>query len=159
MTIQFTNKCSTFVPLFLIYFFRIMYLETKPDYDKCVERVLAWFDGEIIDRAPVRFHRHNAEYDAVIGSSGHATLRQRWMDAEFQAKTFLNSVADDYPIMQHVPYIKHMQSKGASVIVDLDLSDLDKFMQEVAPNGIFLWINASNQEQEETALKKLLKWK
>ena len=24
-----------------------MYLETKPDYDQCVERVQAWFDGEI----------------------------------------------------------------------------------------------------------------
>ena len=355
-----------------------MYLETKPDYDKCVERVLAWFDAEIIDRAPVRFHRHNAEYDTVIGNSGHATLRDRWMDAEFQAKSFLESVkgktflaetfpvywpnlgpnffaavhgaemefgevttwcepiinnhydiekirfsrenpyyksmqeltraaldvckgqflvgytsvmpgidcavawrgtenfcmdlildepmvtklielayehflevydefdamlkaegqpsvtwmncpvpngrlhipscdfsfmispelfnkfalpvlkeeiktmthnifhvdgkgvanhtdailsaginalqwvqgvADDYPIMQHIPYIKDLQSKGASVIVDLDLSDLDKFMQVVDPKGIFLWIGTSNREEEEATLKKLLKWK
>ena len=355
-----------------------MYLETKPDYDKCVERVLAWFDGEIIDRAPVRFHRHNAEYDNVIGNSGHATLRDRWMDAEFQARSFLDSVkgkiflgetfpvywpnlgpnfyaavhgaelefgevtswcepivndhsdlekirfskdnlyyksmheltraalemckeqfivgytsltpgmdcaaawrgaenlcmdlildepmvmrllqlanehllevyddfdrllkangqpsvtwmnlpvpngrmtvlqndfsfmispelfdkfalpalqkemetmthnvfhvdgkgvanhtdtilgagikaiqwvqgvADDFPVMQHVPYIKYLQSKGASVIVDLDLSDLDAFMQEVSPKGIFLWIGTSNREEEETILKRLLKWK
>ena len=38
-----------------------MYLETKPDYEKCVAHVQAWFDTEIIDRAPVRFHRYNAE--------------------------------------------------------------------------------------------------
>ena len=355
-----------------------MNLETKPDYDKCVERVLAWFESDIIDRAPVRFHRHNAEYDNVMGNSGHASLRDRWMDAEFQALSFLNSVkgkifrgetfpvympnlgpnfyaavhgaelvfaettswcepiineysdlekirfskdnpyyksmrqlthaalevckgqflvgftdihhgmdcvaawrgsenlcfdmmldelmvtqmmqianehfldvydefdtllkahnqpsvtwmnlpvpngrmhipsndfsfmispemfekfalqslkdeiktmthnvfhvdgkgvanhtdailstgvkaiqwvqgmADDYPVMQHVPYIKYLQSKGASVIVDLDLSDLDKFMLEVKPKGIFLWIATSNREEEDTILKKLLKWK
>ena len=355
-----------------------MYLETKPDYDQCVERVLAWFDGEMTDRAPVRFHRHNAEYDSVICNSGHASLRDRWMDAEFQASCFLNSVkgktflgetfpvympnlgpnffaavhgaelkfgevtswcepvvndhsdlekirfskdnpyyksmrdlmqaalavcegqflvgytsltpgmdcaaawrgaenlcmdmmldeemvtkllqlanehflevyndfdsllkthgqpsvtwmnlpvpngrmnvlqndfsfmispelfqqyaltslqnemktmthnvfhvdgkgvanhtdailgagvkaiqwvqgvADDYPVMQHIPYIKYLQSKGASVIVDLDLTDLDRFMQEVDPTGIFLWIGVSSHEQEEAILKKLLKWK
>ena len=355
-----------------------MYLETKPDYDKCIERVQAWFDAEIIDRAPVRFHRHNAEYENVTGNSGHGSLRDRWMDAEFQASTFLNSVkgktfpgetfpvympnlgpnfyaaihgaelefgettswcepfvndcsdlekirfskdnpyyrcmhklthvalemcegqflvgytdihhgmdcaaawrgienlcmdmildeqmvtrlmqlasehflevydefdallkargqpsvtwmnlpvpngrmhipsndfsfmispemfekyalqtlqdeiktmthnvfhidgkgvanhtgailsagikaiqwvqgvADDYPVMQHIPYIKYLQSKGASVIVDLDLSDLEAFMREVDSKGIFLWIATSNREQEETILKKLLKWK
>jgi len=355
-----------------------MYLETKPDYDKCVERVLAWFEGAIIDRAPVRFHRHNAEYDVVTGDSGHATLRDRWMDAEFQAFNFLDSVkgktflgetfpvywpnlgpnffaavhgaelefgevtswcepivndhndiekiqfskdnpyyksmheltkaaldicegqflvgytsltpgmdcaaawrgtqnfcmdlildeqmvtrllqlanehflevfddfdallkahgqpsvtwmnlpvpngrmnvlqndfsfmispemfnkyalpalqnemktmthkvfhvdgkgvanhtdailgagikviqwvqgvADDFPVMQHVPYIKYLQSKGASVIVDLDLTDLEAFMQEVSPKGIFLWIGTSNSEEEEAILKRLMKWK
>jgi len=355
-----------------------MYLETKPDYDECVERVLAWFEGNIIDRAPVRFHRHNAEYDNIIGNSGHATLRDRWMDAEFQSTSFLDSVkgktflgetfpvywpnlgpnffaavhgaelefgditswcepivndysdlekikfsrnnpyyksmheltraalevcegqflvgytsltpgmdcaaawrgtenfcmdlildeqmvttlvqlanehfhevyddfdrllkahgqpsvtwmnlpvpdgrmnvlqndfsfmiapemfnkyalpalqkemktmthkvfhvdgkgvanhtdtilsagikaiqwvqgvADDFPVMQHIPYIKYLQSKGASVIVDLDLSDLETFMQEVDPKGIFLWIGTSNREQEKTVLEKLLKWK
>jgi len=355
-----------------------MYLETKPDYDKCVERVQAWFDGEIIDRTPVRFHRHNAEYDHIIGNSGHASLRDRWMDAEFQALSFLNSVkgkillgetfpvympnlgpnffaavhgaelefgevtswceaivndfsdiekirfskgnpyyksmhdltrtalevcegqflvgytdihhgmdcaaawrgtenlcmdmildeqmvtqllqlasehflevydefdvllkahgqpsvtwmnfpvpngrlhipsndfsfmispemfnkyalktlqdeiitmthnifhvdgkgvanhtdailsagikaiqwvqgmADDYPVMQHIPYIKYLQSKGASVIVDLGLTDLETFMQEVNPKGIFLWIATSSREEEESVLKKLMKWK
>jgi hypothetical protein len=355
-----------------------MYLETKPDYDQCVERVLAWFDAEIIDRAPVRFHRHNAEYDNIIGNSGHASLRERWMDGEFQALSFLNSVkgktfigetfpvympnlgpnffaavhgaelvfgevtswcepivndhadiekirfskvnpyyksmheltqvalevckgqflvgytdihhgmdcaaawrgsenlcmdmlldeqlviqllqlasehflevydefdallkahgqpsvtwinlpvpngrmhvpindfafmispelfnkfalktlknemktmthnvfhidgkgvanhtdailsagisaiqwvqgmADDYPVMQHIPYIKYLQSKGASVIVDLDLSDLEAFMKEVSPKGIFLWIATSNRDQEIQVLNKLLKWK
>jgi len=355
-----------------------MYLETKPDYDKCVERVQAWFNGEIIDRAPIRFHRHNAEYDSVISNSGHASLRDRWMDAEFQALSFLNSVkgktflgetfpvympnlgpnffaavhgaklefgeitswcepmvndhsdlekicfskdnpyyksmheltqaaldvcdgqflvgytdlhpgmdcaaawrgtenlcmdmmldedmvtnlmklasehfleiydefhnllkangqpsvtwmnlpvpngrmhipsndfsfmispemfnkyalqtleneiktmthnvfhvdgkgvanhtdailstgikciqwvqgmADDYPVMQHIPYIKYLQSKGASVIVDLALDDLEAFMQQINPKGIFLWIATSGNEQEEKILKRLLKWK
>ncbi len=356
-----------------------MNLETKPDYDACVKRVEAWFAGEIIDRAPIRFHRHNAEYDHAMTSSGHATLRDRWMDAEFQAKSFLQSVrgqrfhaetfpvympnlgpnfyaavhgaelefgettswcepivhteedlskikfskehpyyknmheltraalevcsgqflvgytdlhpamdcaaawrgseqlcmdmmlqpelvdrlmelanehflevyddfdtllkahgqpsvtwmnmpvpdgrlhipssdfsfmispgqfdrfilpalreevktmthnvyhvdglgvanhidsilsvpgitaiqwvqgmGTDYPIMQHLPLIKHMQAKGASVIVDLSQGELDEFMREVDPRGIFLWIATDNEQQEEAILKKLLRWK
>ena len=355
-----------------------MSLETKPDYDKCVERVLAWFDAEIIDRAPIRFHRHNAEYESVISNSGHASLQDRWMDAEFNALSFLDSVkgktflgetfpvyvpnlgpnffaaihgaelvfgevtswcepivndctdlekicfskdnkyyksmnelilaaldigkgqflvghppivpgmdcaaawrgtenlcmdiildeqmitsllhlayknfhtvynafdtllkinkqpsvtwmnlpvpegrmcvlqndfsfmispelfnkyalpslqdeiktmthnvfhidgkgvanhtdtilnagikaiqwvqgvGDDYPVMQHIPYIKYLQAQGASVIVDLDLVDLDTFMNEVTPKGIFLWVGTSNSDQEEATLKKLLRWK
>jgi len=355
-----------------------MYLETKPDYDQCVERVQAWFDAEIIDRAPIRFHRHNSEYENSIGSSVHVSLRERWMDAEFQALNYLNSVkgktflgetfpvympnlgpnfyaavhgaelefgettswcepfvknwsdiekisfskdnpyyksmheltraalevckgqflvgytdihhgmdcaaawrgtenlcmdmlvdeqmvtrlmqlasehfievydefdtllkahgqpsvtwinlpvpngrmhipsndfafmispemfnkyalqtlkdemktmthnvfhvdgrgvanhtdailcagikaiqwvqgmADDFPVIQHVPYIKYLQSKGVSVIVELDLSDLEKFMQEVPPKGIFLWCATSDHKQEELVLKKLMKWK
>lgn len=355
-----------------------MYLETKPDYDKCVERVLAWFRGEVIDRAPVRFHRHNAEYENSINNSGHASLRERWMDAEFQAVSFLNSVknsrflaetfpvympnlgpnwfaalhgaelefgentswceqivreeedlgkikfsrespyykcmldltyaaldickgqflvgytdlhpamdcaaawrgteelcmdmimnpdlvfklqdlamehflevydefdailkehgqpsvtwmnmpvpdarlhipsndfsfmispeqfdefslpylreeiktmthniyhidglgvanhtdsiigtgikaiqwvqgmGDDYPIMQHMPYIKYLRSLGASVIVDLSLSDLEAFMKEIGPEGIFLWVGTENEQQELDVINKLLKWK
>lgn len=356
-----------------------MNLETKPDYDSCVARIQAWFYGEILDRVPIRFHRHNAEYDSVIANSGHASLRDRWMDAEFQAKSFLDSIrgkrfnaetfpvympnlgpnfyaavhgaemefgettswcepiveneddlakiqfsrdnkyyksmyeltyaaldvcdgqflvgytdlhpgmdcaaawrgteslcmdmvlnqsmveklmalstkhfldvydefytilkdhgqpsvtwmnipvpdgrmhipsndfsfmispdmfkqfalptlreevrtmthnvfhvdgkgvanhiddilsvdgvntiqwvqgmGDDYPVMQHLPFIKYVQSKGASIIVDLDLSDLEKFMGEVSPKGIFLWIATEDEDQEHEIIKKLLKWK
>ena len=67
-------------------------LENKPDFDACCQRIEAWFHQEIIDRAPIRFHRHNAEYDLVMSSSQHASLKDRWMDAEFQAQSFLNSV-------------------------------------------------------------------
>ena len=79
-------------------------LETKPDFDVCQKRIEAWFHQEITDRAPIRFHRHNAEYESVIGSSGHATLKDRWMDAEFQARSFLNSIkgqrfnAETFPV-------------------------------------------------------------
>ena len=354
-------------------------LENKPDYDECVARLQAWFEGRVIDRAPIRFHRHNAEYDNVMNNSGHATLEERWMDAEFQAETFLNSVrgrrfnaetfpvympnlgpnwyaavhgaklefgemtswvepiindeadlgkikfsrdnpyykkmreltnaalavckgqflvgytdfhpamdcaaawrgpenlcldlmlnpemarklmrlatehfqeiydewdailkkagqpsvtwinipvpngrmhvpssdfsfmiapaqhdefalphlraevgtmthnvyhidgrgvarhtdsilgvdgikaiqwvqgvGDDYPILQHLPYIKYLQSKGASIIIDLDKNDLDALMREIRPGGVLLWIATDDEEQEEAILGKLLKWK
>jgi len=78
-------------------------LSTKPDYLDCVERVEAWFQGEILDRVPIRFHRHNAEYDSSHASP-HATLRDRWFDAEYQADDFLSSIkgmrfnAETFPI-------------------------------------------------------------
>jgi len=79
-------------------------LSTKPDFDVCCQRIEAWFHQEIIDRAPIRFHRHNAEYELVSASSTHATLKDRWMDAEFQAQRFLDSVrgkrfhAETFPV-------------------------------------------------------------
>jgi hypothetical protein len=69
-----------------------MELITKPDYEQCVERIEAWFQGEILDRVPIRFHRHNAEYD-VSHASQHANQRERWFDAEYQADEFLKSIA------------------------------------------------------------------
>ena len=355
------------------------FLTNKEDCNQCFERIEAWFHQDIIDRAPIRFHRHNTEYETVLSDSKHASLKERWMDAEFQAESFLNSVrkqrflgetfpvympnlgpnffaavhgaelefgettswckpivndesdiekikfsrenpyykkmheltraaldickgeffvgytdihpgmdcaaawrgseklcldmmlnpnlvkklmllaeehflevydefdtllkacdqpsvtwintpipdgrlhvpcndfsfmispeqfdefamsmlrneiktmthnifhvdgigvanhidsilsvnninciqwvqgmGDDFPIMQHLPFIKYVQSKGVSIIVDLNLSDLDRFMQEVRPRGIFLWIATQSVEQEREILRKLLKWK
>lgn len=356
-----------------------IYLETKPDYEICLQRIEAWFNQEIIDRVPIRFHRHNAEYDKVLTESKHKNLYERWMDAEFQVKSFADSInnfrfngetfpvympnlgpniyaashgvdmefgettswceqiidkiedlnklkfskenkyykqilkmtelalemsdhkfwigytdlhpgmdcaaawrgsenlcfdmvmntdmvkallakstehflefyddydtllkahnqpsvtwmnipietgrmhipsndfsfmispemfdefalpilqeevktmthnvfhvdgkgvanhidsimsvpgikaiqwvqgmADDYPIMQHIPFIQHVQSKGKSIIVDLDKSDLDKFMDIISPEGVFLWIATESEDEEKDILKKLLKWK
>lgn len=356
-----------------------VHLENKPDLGQCLDRIEAWFNHDIIDRAPIRFHRHNAEYDTMLNNSGHATLKDRWMDAEFQIESYIKSLegirfnaetfpvympnlgpnifaaahgaelefgevtswcepiidrvedlkkiqfskqnhyyqqihkmtklalemakdrywvgytdlhpgmdcaaawrgtqnmcfdlimdpdlvkellklstlhflnvydefdtilknhnqpsvtwmnipvpngrmhipsndfsfmispemfdefalpilqdevktmthnvfhvdgkgvanhidsilsvpevrtiqwvqglGDDYPIMQHIPFIKHVQSKNKSIIVDLDKQDLDEFMRTVSPEGIFLWIATENEEQEKQIINKVLKWK
>jgi len=80
-----------------------MELITKPDYDQCVERIEAWFQGEILDRAPIRFHRHNAEYEVSHGSN-HSSIKERWFDSEYQVDDFLLSIkglrfnAETFPI-------------------------------------------------------------
>jgi hypothetical protein len=80
-----------------------MELITKPDYEICRQRVEAWFQGEMIDRAPLRFHRHNAEYDAAV-KSNHATQREKWFDTEYQVDSFIDSIkgmrfnAETFPI-------------------------------------------------------------
>jgi len=79
------------------------FLETKTDYHRCIERIEAWFQGEITDRVPIRFHRHNAEYD-ILHKSNHQTIAERWFDAEFQADEFLRSIkgmrfnAETFPV-------------------------------------------------------------
>ena len=35
-------------------------LETMPGFEKAMQRVYAWYEGAIVDRAPIRFMAHNA---------------------------------------------------------------------------------------------------
>lgn len=80
-----------------------MELTTKKDYNQCLERIEAWFQGEIVDRVPIRFHRHNAEYD-VTSQSSHVSLKDKWLDAEFQVDDFIGSLkntrfnAETFPV-------------------------------------------------------------
>lgn len=68
----------------------------KPDFAECAERIEAFFRGELLDRVPIRFHRHNAEYDDASQASSdkiHKTNKDRWFDAEYQADAFMDSVS------------------------------------------------------------------
>jgi hypothetical protein len=62
----------------------------KPDIERCMDRILAWFDQQIIDRPPVRFYRHNAEYEGGTGldRSRWPTLKERWFDVDYQLDSF-----------------------------------------------------------------------
>ena len=40
-------------------------LESKPDFEMSMKRINAWYEGEMVDRVPVRFSSHNAEYDII----------------------------------------------------------------------------------------------
>jgi hypothetical protein len=81
-------------------------LTTKPDFAKAMRRVEAWFHREIIDRAPVRFTRHNAQYECTseLDTSRWPTLRDRWFDTDYQIESFLASIegrvfrAETFPV-------------------------------------------------------------
>lgn len=65
----------------------------KPDFDECLARIYAWYEQKIIDRPPVRFHHHNVEYERHRTVDGPwTTAEERWLDAEFQVKTFVDSL-------------------------------------------------------------------
>ena len=65
----------------------------KPDFDECIARAYAWYEQRIVDRPPVRFHHHNVEYERQRTVAGPwKSARQRWMDVEFQVKTFVDSL-------------------------------------------------------------------
>ena len=65
----------------------------KSDFDECFARVNAWYEQKIVDRPPVRFHHHNIEYERHRTVAGPwATAEDRWLDVEFQLKTFVESL-------------------------------------------------------------------
>ena len=67
-------------------------IRNKPDFVECMKRIYAWYDHQVLDRAPVRFSAHNADY-AVEGETGRwANLKQRWYDVEYQVEKFKRSV-------------------------------------------------------------------
>ena len=70
-------------------------VKTKPDFEGAMRRVDAWFDGVVLDRVPVRFSKHNAQYevDSQLDMARWPTLHNRWMDAEYQVEAALKRIA------------------------------------------------------------------
>lgn len=86
----------------------------------------------------------------------------RHLDAIFSvpqvhAIQWVQGVGDDLPILQWVPLIKRIQQR-LPVIVDLNKRELDAFMEQVRPEGIFLWIATESEEEELMLLEKVSHW-
>ena len=81
---DFTNSSPTFD----------LALESKPDFGAAMQRIYAWYEHEIIDRPPVRFTRHNAEYETQEHSKKDRwkTLKDRWFDTEYQIEWFSKQI-------------------------------------------------------------------
>lgn len=75
-----------------------------------------------------------------------------------QAVQWVQGMGDYYPIMQWVPFLKELQAKNVPVIVDMDAGDLDEFMTQMDPKGLFLWIATENEAEELEILKRIRKW-
>ncbi len=71
-----------------------MELLGKLDFEQALHRVEAWFNHELLDRPPVRFGAHNAEYSGThwLAERAWPDLKARWFDAEFQVDYFLESI-------------------------------------------------------------------
>ena len=68
-------------------------MRCKPDFDECIARIYAWYEQKLIDRPPVRFHHHNIHYESCrIVEGPWESSEERWLDVEFQVKTFLDSL-------------------------------------------------------------------
>jgi len=76
---------------------------------------------------------------------------------QVHAIQWVQGVGDDLPIMQWVPLIKRIQALRP-VIVDLNKRELEPFMEQVAPEGIFLWIATDSEEEEQAILKRVAQW-
>lgn len=77
---------------------------------------------------------------------------------DVHAIQWVQGMGDDYPIMQWVPFIKDLQSRGVPVVVDLGYEDLLEFIEVMDPQGLFLWIATDNETMELEILKHIEKW-
>lgn len=82
-----------------------MELNNMPDFEMAMKRIYAWYNQDLIDRVPIRFHAHNSEYDS--GKSSDKTwksLKDRWFDAEYQVDSYIESIngvqflAETFPV-------------------------------------------------------------
>ena len=67
-------------------------LEKKPDFVECMKRIYAWNDHQVIDRVPIRFASHNAEYNIVDATDRWPDLKSQWYDVEYQVDKGLKTV-------------------------------------------------------------------
>ena len=74
---------------------RLVPLATKPDFERCTERIEAWFHQAVIDRPPVRFYKHNAQFEdgEPLDRKRWPSLEARWFDTEYQIESFEQSIA------------------------------------------------------------------
>lgn len=79
-------------------------LYTKPDLDLTLQRFEAWWHGRIVDRPPVCIGAKRKAGPAPAPVRTHQSLRDRWLDMDYQVELFEASiegrtfVADTVPI-------------------------------------------------------------
>lgn len=70
-------------------------LDLKPDYEDSKRRIEAFWEREIIDRPVVQFSLARPLSERVLlPTSSHATLRDRWLDADYQARYALANLSN-----------------------------------------------------------------
>ena len=74
-----------------------------------------------------------------------------------QAIQWVQGVGDDWPIMQWIPLLKRVLDAGKSVIVDVPLDELDEFIANMPPEGVFLCLDAEDFMQDDI-LRRINKW-
>jgi hypothetical protein len=75
------------------------------------------------------------------------------------AVQWVQGMSDDRCIIKWIPQIKYILSRGKSVIVDVDLCDLESFISAFdSPNGIFLMVESDDSVEQERIINRVSKW-
>ena len=81
-----------------------LHLKNKPDAEKAFERINAWLEQGILDRAPVQFHSFDMTLKTDMSMSNWDSLKDRWFDSEYQINRFIETVkqrnflAESFPV-------------------------------------------------------------
>ena len=103
----------------------------------------------------VRHMTHN-----VFHVDGKGVLRhidQILCVPEINAIQWVQGVGDDLPILQWLPVIRKIQDAGKGVLVDLQLDELEPFIDAMEPDGIFICVPAEEKDQPDI-IKRLEQW-
>lgn len=76
---------------------------------------------------------------------------------KLNAIQWAQGVGKDRPILQWVPLIRKIQSAGKSVIVDVAPAELEELIEQVRPEGLFLWIGA-DPGTEQDIIRRVERW-
>jgi len=76
---------------------------------------------------------------------------------EIQAIQWVQGMGHDLPIMQWVPLIRRLQAAGKSVMVDLQVSELEDFIGAMRPEGLLLCL-AADESLQPAIIKRVEKW-
>ncbi len=76
---------------------------------------------------------------------------------EIQAIQWVQGLGKDAPIMQWVPLLKRIQQAGKSIIIDLQLPELEPFIAAMKPEGVLLCLGVEPGLQE-SVLRRVVKW-
>jgi len=76
---------------------------------------------------------------------------------EIQAIQWVQGMGLSLPIMQWVPLIKRLQAAGKSVMVDLQVGELEDFIAAMDPEGLLLCL-AADEGLQPDIIKRVEKW-
>ena len=76
---------------------------------------------------------------------------------EINAIQWVQGMGTNTPIMQWLPLINRIRAAGKSVVVDLQLAELDEFIENTNPEGLLLCIAADEGVQPDV-IKRVEKW-
>jgi hypothetical protein len=78
-------------------------LNNVPEFERSIERFEAWWRCELLDRPPLTFWLPPARQPRPVERQ-HATVRERWLDAEFSVQRYLEWLScldfagDSFPV-------------------------------------------------------------
>ena len=76
---------------------------------------------------------------------------------EICAIQWVQGMGKDAPILQWVPLLKKIQAAGKSMVIDIQLSELEEFIDIMDPKGLMLCIPADEAIQPDI-IKRIEKW-
>lgn len=126
------------------------------DFSSLISPALFMEFGMPVLQSEVKTMSHNIFHVDGKGVAKHLDLILSV--PEVDALQWVQGVGDYYPIMQWVPFIKEIQYKKIPIIVDLQPSELESFINAMDPHGLFLWLATESEEEELAILKKIESW-